>query len=71
MADLSLVPLNLGSRLKQMFIELPISGVAQLHSVLTETLAIVEKKHPQIDLEFARYGLDQAQPKVYDAYPTI
>jgi predicted nucleotidyltransferase len=68
-ADLPHVPLNLGSRLRQMFYEPPIRAVTQLHSVLTETLAIVEERYPQVDVEFARYGLDQAQPKVYDRKP--
>ena len=68
-AELSHVPVNLGSRLKQMFIKPPVRGVTQLHSVLAEILAIAEKLHPQIDLAFARYGLHQPQPKGFAADP--
>jgi hypothetical protein len=71
MATLPLVPANVESRLRQMFYEPPLRAASQLHSVLEETLDIIEKKYPQIDLEFARYGLNQAQPKVFDRTPFI
>ncbi|GGH87929.1 putative nucleotidyltransferase [Pullulanibacillus pueri] len=65
LADLPLVPEQLEARLKQMFREPPIDAAVHLHSVLTETLALVEERFPKLDTTFAHYGLDQKPPKTY------
>jgi hypothetical protein len=55
----AVAPPQLALRLRQMFSLPPLAAVAQLHSVLAETLSLIEERYPQVDTSFARYSLDQ------------
>jgi len=62
--ELPLMPTAITPRLRQMFHEVPLTAAAQLHALLLETLALVEKRYPQLDadvLAWTQHGLGQGE----------
>ncbi|WKA50886.1 nucleotidyltransferase domain-containing protein [Planococcus liqunii] len=65
LAELPLVPEQIDFRLRQLYVESPLSAVKQLTAILEETVALAERLYPQVDTAFVRYGLEQPIPQAY------
>lgn len=67
--ELPVKPENLEWRLREMYRESPIEAAGRLSEVLEETLQLVEAQYPDLDIEFARYGVDQPVPERFSDSP--
>jgi predicted nucleotidyltransferase len=67
--ELPVKPENLEWRLREMYRESPIEAAARLREVLEETVQLVEAQYPDLDIEFARYGVDQPVPERFSDSP--
>ncbi|SDG79800.1 hypothetical protein SAMN04487975_101516 [Planococcus glaciei] len=65
LAELPVVPEQIDFRLRQLYVEPPLSAVKQLKAILEETVALAERLYPQVDTAFVRYGLEQPIPQSY------
>lgn len=65
LAELPIVPEQIDFRLRQLYLESPLSAVKQLKAILEETVVLVEQLYPQVDTAFVRYGLEQPVPQAY------
>lgn len=65
LAELPVVPEQIDFRLRQLYVESPLSAVKQLTAILEETVALAERLYPQVDTAFVRYGLEQPVPQAY------
>ena len=61
-----IVPEQIDFRLRQLYLESPITAVEQLKAVLEETVAIAERLYPKVNTAFVRYGLEQPMPSAFD-----
>ncbi|EMR07257.1 hypothetical protein C772_00902 [Bhargavaea cecembensis DSE10] len=67
--ELPAKPENLEWRLREMYKESPTKAAARLREVLEETLQLVKDRYPDLDTEFARYGIDQPLPERFSDSP--
>ncbi|SEJ44830.1 protein of unknown function [Bhargavaea ginsengi] len=67
--ELPVKPENLEWRLREMYRESPTEAAARMQEVLEETLQLVEAQYPDLDTEFARYGVDQPVPERFSDSP--
>ncbi|MGM9919782.1 MAG: hypothetical protein ACI33O_00945 [Bhargavaea sp.] len=67
--ELPAKPENLEWRLREMYREAPTDAADRLREVLGETLELVEAQYPDLDIGFARYGVDQPLPERFSDSP--
>jgi hypothetical protein len=68
LAELPRLPQQAGARLRQILSDEPLRAAAQLRTLLTETLGMVEAAYPHLDTAYPRYGLDQ-EARAYTEVP--
>ena len=61
-AAMKIAPADVGHRLKQVFLLSPEAGVAELHSLLEETIRLAETHLPGIDLTTSRELIRRQRP---------
>ena len=67
--ELPAKPENLEWRLREMYKESPPKAAGRMREVLEETLELVKDRYPDLDTEFARYGINQPLPERFSDSP--
>jgi hypothetical protein len=66
-AEMEIAPVNLSARLKQVFLSTLQAGIAQLESLFSEALSLIEAHVPEVDLTESKNALQHHRPTWHEA----